>query len=73
MSVLIGGMSMGWGLFNLVEGIIDHHLLKLHNVREFSPVRDAWNYGFLAFGLLLLLGGWAFMKKGQKAGETAQA
>src|SRR5690606_25378146 len=25
-----GGLLMGWGIFNIVEGIIDHHLLKLH-------------------------------------------
>src|SRR5688572_21928132 len=24
--VLIGAMLVGWGLFNLVEGIIDHHI-----------------------------------------------
>lgn len=49
--LLLGGMSMGWGLFNLVEGIIDHHILKLHNVRELSPDQDIWNYGFLALGV----------------------
>ena len=27
MSVLFGQMILGWGLFNLVEGMIDHHLL----------------------------------------------
>ena len=31
---LIGWMLVGWGLFNLVEGIVDHHLLTVHHVRE---------------------------------------
>jgi len=35
-NLLIGGMLLGWGIFNIVEGIIDHHLLKLHNVKEIS-------------------------------------
>ena len=62
--LLWGGLSMGWGLFNLVEGIIDHHLLKLHNVREWSPDQELWNYGFLIFGLLLIILGWYWQKKG---------
>jgi len=62
--LLWGGLSMGWGLFNLVEGIIDHQLLKLHNVREFSPHQEVWNYGFLIFGLLLVILGWYWRKKG---------
>jgi len=69
--LLAGGISMGWGLFNLVEGIIDHHLLKLHNVRELNADHDLWNYGFLAFSLLLLLAGWLWMKKGERAAYVA--
>ncbi len=45
----VGSLILGWGLFNLVEGLIDHHLLALHNVRE---VRDptAYNLIFLLVG-----------------------
>jgi uncharacterized membrane protein len=32
--VLVGSMLAGWGIFNLVEGVIDHHLLALHHVIE---------------------------------------
>ena len=28
---LIGAVLMGWGTFNLVEGIVDHHILQLHH------------------------------------------
>src|SRR5437868_5912315 len=31
--VLLGALALGWGLFNLVEGIIDHHLLGIHHVK----------------------------------------
>lgn len=67
--LLSGGMLMGWGGFNLVEGIIDHQVLKLHNVREISAWQDAWNYGFLAFGVLLLVVGYALVKKGERSGR----
>jgi uncharacterized membrane protein len=56
-SLLIASMLGGWGIFNLIEGFIDHHLLKLHNVYEYSGYRDWYNYGFLTFGAILLLPG----------------
>jgi uncharacterized membrane protein len=54
---LVGWMLLGWGLFNLVEGIIDHQVMGLHNVREGSN-ELAWDLGFLAFGVALIVGGW---------------
>jgi uncharacterized membrane protein len=55
--LLAGGMLLGWGIFNLVEGIIDHHLLKLHNVMEFSANHDVANYTFLVIsGVMLVIG-----------------
>lgn len=54
-----GQLLLGWGAFNLVEGVVDHHLLGLHHVRDLPqhvPVYD-WLF-LLAGGLgLLLLGG----------------
>ena len=60
--VLTGGLLAGWGLFNIVEGIFDHHLLKLHNVREVTPDKEVWNYGFLFFSILLLVVGFAMAR-----------
>lgn len=34
---LLGGMLLGWGIFNLVEGVIDHQILKIHQVNETVP------------------------------------
>jgi uncharacterized membrane protein len=55
---LVGGASVGWGLFNLVEGIVDHHLLGLHHVH---PGADqlSWDLAFLVFGALLVIAGGA--------------
>src|SRR5215204_1688795 len=30
----VGWMLVGWGTFNLVEGIVDHQILTIHHVRE---------------------------------------
>ena len=45
-----GALLAGFGLFNLVEGVVNHHILKLHNVREVADP-TTWNFAFL-----LLLG-----------------
>jgi uncharacterized membrane protein len=55
---LWGWMLTGWGLFNLVEGIIDHQILGVHHVRE-GAHRLWWDLAFLALGALLVLAGWA--------------
>jgi uncharacterized membrane protein len=59
-----GSLCLGWGLFNLIEGVIDHQILKLHNVREVTTNVDFWNYGFLAFAIILIILGIASIKKG---------
>jgi uncharacterized membrane protein len=69
--VLLGLLLAGWGLFNLVEGTVDHHLLGIHHVRE-GPGRLWWDLAFLASGALLLLGGWALYRSGlRREGATA--
>lgn len=62
----VGSMALGWGAFNLVEGIIDHQILGLHHVH---PGRDqlAWDLGFLAFGALLMVAGAALVRTGWRA------
>ena len=57
--MLLGTILMGFGIFNLVEGVVDHHLLGLHHVNETAP-REHWIYwdlGFLAWGALMLIVG----------------
>lgn len=61
-NLLAGGLVGGWGLFNIVEGFLDHHLLKLHNVRERTPDVAVWNYGFLLFSVLLLVAGFVLAR-----------
>jgi uncharacterized membrane protein len=51
-------LLVGWGAFNLVEGVINHHLLELHHVRDDVADSTWWDLGFLGSGaLMLILGG----------------
>ncbi|MGC1309087.1 MAG: DUF2243 domain-containing protein [Phormidesmis sp.] len=56
--VFLGSLLMGAGLFDFVEGLIDHQLLGIHHVKP-GPNEFAWDMGFLALGLGLLGLGWA--------------
>ena len=58
-----GGILCGWGLFNMVEGLIDHHLIKLHNVRDNTNNIDLWNYGFLFFSVIILIIGYILIRR----------
>jgi uncharacterized membrane protein len=58
---LVGWMLAGWGVFNVVEGIVDHLILGIHHVRE-GGSELAWDLGFLAFGLALILAGWLLVR-----------
>ncbi|WP_207428174.1 DUF2243 domain-containing protein [Pedobacter sp. SYSU D00535] len=60
-----GGLLLGWAIFNIVEGVADHYLLKLHNVREITEYVDGWNFGFLAFSILMLVVALLIIKKGR--------
>lgn len=51
--VLWGWILIGWGIFNIVEGVIDHHILAIHHVRP-GPNQLAWDLGFLALGAALI-------------------
>lgn len=57
-TVLLGSGIVGWGGFNLVEGIVDHLILGVHHVREVSDPLP-WDVGFLAASLVLVTVGLA--------------
>ena len=59
---LLGGLLAGFGLFNLVEGVIDHHILHLHHVVE-GPGHLPYDFAFLASGAALLAAGVLLVRK----------
>jgi uncharacterized membrane protein len=58
--VLGGQMLLGWGVFNLVEGIVDHQVLGLHHVRDLPVYVPAYDWIFLAIGgvAFIAIGWW---------------
>jgi uncharacterized membrane protein len=62
----LGLLLMGWGAFNLVEGIVDHHILGIHHVRDDVGAPLGWDLAFLALGAALVLGGLALKRSGQQ-------
>lgn len=65
---LVGGFLVGGGAFNLIEGIINHHLLQIHRVRPGDPNALFYDLAFLASGLILLLIG-LWIKRSGMANE----
>jgi uncharacterized membrane protein len=55
-TTLIGGLLLGWGLFNLIEGLVDHHLLQVHHVRS-GPNQLLWDIGFLLWRAVMAAAG----------------
>lgn len=61
--VFTGQLLTGWAVFNLVEGVVDHHLLELHHVRDLPRHVPIYDWAFLAIaGVALLLVGLALMR-----------
>jgi uncharacterized membrane protein len=66
--MLAGAILLGFGIFNLVEGTIDHQILGIHHVNE-TVLPEQWIYwdlSFLAWGALMLAGGWLLLQAGKR-------
>lgn len=63
--VFSGSLVMGWGLFNLVEGIVNHHILGLHHVMERLGL-SIYDYAFLASGVVFIAIGGALIRSDVK-------
>jgi uncharacterized membrane protein len=57
-----GMLLAGWGVFNVVEGLVDHELLGIHHVRDDLGGPMEWDLGFLLLGVLLVVGGLALAR-----------
>jgi len=60
---LFGSAVLGWGTFNLVEGLVNHQLLGIHHVRPDGPGGILlWDIGFLIWGASFIVGGYAISR-----------
>ena len=57
---------MGFGIFNVVEGLVDQQLLGIHHVNETVPREQwiFWDLGFLMWGAAMIVGGWGLYRGG---------
>ena len=66
--LLIGTMLLGFGVFNFVEGILNHHVLGIHHVNETVP-KDRWAFwdiGFTLSGAMMIIAGWLIVRAGKR-------
>ena len=64
---LAGALLIGWGGFNLYDGVINHLVLGIHHVNERVdraqwPIYDA---GFIIWGAAMLLAGFLLLRGGK--------
>ena len=59
-STLIGSFCIGAGMFNIVEGILSHHVFQIHHVKP-GAHQLAWDLSFIAAGVLSVVIGWIIM------------
>jgi uncharacterized membrane protein len=65
--VLMGQMLLGWGVFNLAEGLVAHVLLGLHHVRDLPVPVPLYDW------ILLGVGGFFFILVGWLLSRTTEA
>ena len=70
----VGSVVLGWGVFNLVEGVVNHHLLAVHHVWPAGPGPvGRWDLMYLAWGALFVVGGYAVIRRAHaQSGERAE-
>lgn len=71
-STHLGMLLAGWGLFNVVEGVIDHLVLGVHHVRDDLGGPLSWDIGFVGLGILQVVVGLAVARR-RPVATTAQA
>jgi uncharacterized membrane protein len=69
--LLLGAGLLGWGLFNLIEGVIDHELLGLHHVVEAAIDHRPADLAFLAAGAVLAVIGVSLIRAEAAASVVA--
>lgn len=67
--LVMGSALMGWGIFNLIEGLVDHHVLEIHHLNETAEAahRGVWDIAFLFWVSECSL--WAGLCGGKGAGS----
>ena len=65
----LGLALAGWGVFNVVEGLVNHQLLGIHHVRDDLGGPPVWDLGFLGLSVVMAAAGWFFYRRGRTSGN----
>jgi uncharacterized membrane protein len=66
-----GLLILGWGIFNLAEGLIDHEFLRLHHVRDLPVHVPLYDWLFLLLGGIgFIVAGWSLARAPNTAAPT---
>ena len=60
---LLGSILMGGGLFNFLEGLIDHQILGIHHVLPGHPHQFLFDLLYLANGVVFFIAGAALARR----------
>ncbi|MDQ0824461.1 putative membrane protein [Arthrobacter sp. B2I5] len=66
-----GLVLLGWGVFNVLEGLVNHQLLGIHHVRDDLGGPIAWDLGFLALSAVLAAAGWLLYRRAARRQPAA--
>jgi uncharacterized membrane protein len=69
----LGMVFIGWGVFNVVEGVVNHQFLGLHHVRDDLGGPLSWDVGFLMFGAVLILAGLGLVRAAPRSNDDAHS
>lgn len=70
--VLAGAMLAGSGLFNFVEGLVNHQILGIHHVLPGNPHQFLFDMLYLGNGLLFLAIG-LLLVRSQERGKSRRS
>jgi uncharacterized membrane protein len=66
-----GLVLLGWGVFNVLEGLVNHQFLGIHHVRDDLGGPPAWDLGFLALSAVLAAAGWLLYRRAARRQPAA--
>ncbi|MGI0488729.1 DUF2243 domain-containing protein [Pantanalinema rosaneae CENA516] len=64
-ATFIGSLMIGFGLFNCLEGLIDHQILGIHHVRS-GTYTLIYDLSYLGISGLIALIGWVILQSDQR-------
>lgn len=66
---LIGSLMIGFGLFNCLEGLVDHQILGIHHVRS-GTYTLIYDLAYLGISGLIAMIGWVILQSNPSKGLT---